>query len=288
MNDQPTSDALSRASAYLDGELEAGERAAAEADPAVMAEVARLRSLQSMIRDAPAPTSHARETAITAALAEYDRKRHPAPVIRTKPRPAYTRWLAVAAAVAGLAALGAVVATNGRGGDDDDSASLASAEESGVAFDANAADRATSAGGAPAPEATQSQTMIASGTGAPAATEMAAGDAASAAAAEAPASTAAAGIAESSPAPFDPDTPIPDELELGRVGRQLLAEWTAGARESKVGTPCDATGPDIVLLSDALLIVQGVARPVLIAGNPTDNQVTALDPDTCVVVATGR
>jgi hypothetical protein len=289
MNDQPTPDALLRASAYLDGEVDAAEIAAIEADPAVMAEVAQLRSLQESIRDVVEPTSHARDTAIAAALVEFDRRRHPAPVVRTRPRPAYSRWLAVAAAVAGLAALGAVVSqVGGGGGGDDDAAEVA--DEAGGDDLAASAERTTglSVAAAPQPESVQSDTMLA--TGAPAATfgvpDAAAEEAATAAPPETTTAASAAGAAD--PPTFDPNTPIPNELELGRIGRQLLTEWEAGERVSKTGTACDATSPDVVLLSDALFIVDGVARPVLIAGNRATAETFAVDPDTCVVIATGR
>jgi hypothetical protein len=286
MNDQPTPDALSRASAYLDGELDAAEIAAAEADPAVMAEVAQLRSLQESIRDVVEPTSYARDTAIAAALVEFDRRRHPAPVVRTRPRPGYSRWLAVAAAIAGLAALGAVVTQVGGGGDDDDAAE--------VADDAAGGDQATSlsarvvtgsAPAAPQTESAEAGTLFA--TEAPAATEAAAEAAATAAAPETTAAASAAG-AVSAPPSFDPNRPIPNELELGRIGRQLLAEWEVGLRDSKTGTPCDASIPDVVLLSDALLIVDGATRPVLVAGNRETRETFAVDPDTCVIVMTGQ
>jgi hypothetical protein len=104
----------------------------------------------------------------------------------------------------------------------------------------------------------------------------------------APATTVAAAGDAGSPAPFDPSSPIPNDVELGRIGRQLLAEWVAGSRESKTGTPCDGSIPDVVLLSDAVLIVDDAARPVLVAGNPETRETFALDPDTCVVVATGQ
>jgi len=290
MNDQPTPDALSRASAYLDGELDNAEITAAEADPAVMAEVGQLRSLQEAVRAVVEPTSSVRDGAIAAALAEYDRKRHPAPLIRSRPRPAYTRWLAVAAAVAGLAALGAVIATNSRGGDDNDAAGAVDSDQFASSEEASSASArvATDGGGAPAapqPEAaTQSQSALAAE--APAATSYSAQSADSAA--EAAATTVAAAGDASSPPPFDPNTPIPNELELGRVGRQLLAELVAGSRESKTGTPCDGSIPDVVLLSDAVLIVDDAARPVLVAGNPETRETFAIDPDTCVVVATGQ
>ena len=87
---------------------------------------------------------------------------------------------------------------------------------------------------------------------------------------------------------FDPTTPIPDEVALGRIGRQLLSEWKAGLRVTKTGTACDAAIPDAVLLSDAVVTVNGADRAVLIAGNPEDENISALDPASCVVIVTGR
>jgi hypothetical protein len=304
MNDDPTTDALERASAYLDGELDAADSAAAEADPVVMAEVARLRSIQEAVRDVAAPSARAREAAIGAALADFDRQRQPVPVTKSRSRPAYSRWLAVAAAVAGVAALGAVIVATARGGDDDHSAAEQTAATS---FASGAvADRSTgSAGGGAAAETTAPVTVQAAapnlesaGTPASSASESAAVLAlpapsetrAAAATTAAPATTAAAaGTGADSTVPeFDSATPIKDELELGSVGRQLLAEWVAGTRERKVGTKCDTSVTDLVLLSDAQLIVDGMPRAVLIAGNPSNDETFALDPETCVVVLAGR
>jgi hypothetical protein len=286
MNDQPTSDALSRASAYVDGELDAAEIAAVETDPAAMAQVTRLRSLQEAIRDVPAPTSHARDIAITAALAEFDRGRQPARALRSRPAPAYGRWLAVAAAVAGLAVLGAVITQAGRD-DDDSSTALEATAATEFAAAGDAADQSARSVAAGAPSASQpdaAQTQLAP---APTSTPAAPVSAEAGAIAEAAATTAAASDAGGVQT-FDPNTPIADEFELGRVGHQLLAEVAAGSRLAKAGTPCDASVPDAVLLSDALLIVDGTPRPVLLAGNPATDETFALDPGTCVVVVTGR
>ena len=50
VNDDDLSELILRASAYLDGELDAAETDRAEADPAVMAEVEQLRALQADVR----------------------------------------------------------------------------------------------------------------------------------------------------------------------------------------------------------------------------------------------
>jgi hypothetical protein len=67
----------------------------------------------------------------------------------------------------------------------------------------------------------------------------------------------------------------------------LLAEWRDGTRLTKIGTACDGSLPDVVLLSDAVVVVNGASRPVLLAGNPTSDETFALDPETCVVLMTG-
>lgn len=289
MNDEPTSDALSRASAYLDGELDATEIAAAEAEPAIMAEVALLRSLQAELRDVPGPSSQARDTALAAALAEFDTVRRPAVARRDARRPSYARWMAVAAAIAGVALLGAVITTAGRGDDGGgDAAQSTVAEQSAVAFDANTAEQSV-AGGAPAPPqpaTAQSETMLATeATEAPAAAG--AGDRAPAAdpSQESAATTAATAT---SLAQFDPTTPIADELELRRIARELLSAWQSGARDEQRGTGCDGAVPDVVLLSDGLLIVDGADRAVLIAANPHTGDTFALDRGTCAVIMAGR
>ena len=107
------------ANAYLDGELTAEERGIAEADPAVMAEVEQLRALQNDLRDVEPPSDAARESAIGAALAEFTSRSSTststgrvAPAVTAAPaapivfrrRPAYARYLGVAAAMVAVCA----------------------------------------------------------------------------------------------------------------------------------------------------------------------------------------
>ncbi|HSB87146.1 MAG TPA: hypothetical protein VLD86_12585 [Ilumatobacteraceae bacterium] len=73
------------ASAYLDGELEPDERAAAAADPETMALVDSLSVLRNALADVDPAAVSSRTTAIAAALAEFDARRDtdvavPAPV----------------------------------------------------------------------------------------------------------------------------------------------------------------------------------------------------------------
>lgn len=115
------------ANAYVDGELTDDERRTAEADPAVMAEVATLRALQARVRDTPPPSASARDTAVAAAMSEFtasstdDRPVEPESptVVPFRPRPAYARALGIAAAVVAVVGLGVVVSQVGTGGDDD-------------------------------------------------------------------------------------------------------------------------------------------------------------------------
>lgn len=124
----PDNDLL--ASAYLDGELTDDERRIAEADPAVMAEVERMRALSERLAAVEPPSSEARERAIAAAMGVFAELRAdsaatppaPPPVVDIGRRRDPMRWLGAAAAVLVIGLLGVVLATGG-GGDTDDSAS---------------------------------------------------------------------------------------------------------------------------------------------------------------------
>jgi hypothetical protein len=60
------------ASAYLDGELDATERAAASADPAVMAEVESFARVRAALGEVDPVVASTKTAAIAAALAEFD------------------------------------------------------------------------------------------------------------------------------------------------------------------------------------------------------------------------
>ncbi len=128
MND----DQLFLANAYVDGELTDAERAIAEADPTVMAEVDELRALQAELRDVEPPTDTARESAIAAAMAEFTTttavaapapssppgEAAVAPVVPLHRRAWFRPTLSIAAAAVGVG-LFAVIVTQVGGGDDD-------------------------------------------------------------------------------------------------------------------------------------------------------------------------
>ena len=108
------------ASAYVDGELTAVERASAEGDANVMNEVATLRDVRRRLAVDETPDAARREAAIRAALAAGG------PAVVAPPPPSAlarrrARWLApLAAAAAVVAVVGGVVALRSTddGGDD--------------------------------------------------------------------------------------------------------------------------------------------------------------------------
>lgn len=69
MND----DRILLASAYLDGDVDAAERAQVESDPALLAEVDRLRSVRALLHDVEPPAISIREEHLASALAAWDR-----------------------------------------------------------------------------------------------------------------------------------------------------------------------------------------------------------------------
>jgi len=68
-----TDDQLELANAYLDGEATADERARVESDAELLAEVERLRSIRNVLSEIDPPSANARESAIAAALATFER-----------------------------------------------------------------------------------------------------------------------------------------------------------------------------------------------------------------------
>jgi anti-sigma factor RsiW len=297
MNDDDLTELILRASAYLDGELDAAETARVEADPAVMAGVAQLRALQADVRFVDPPTSAARESAMAAALAEFDALHAPAArleavpptrVVPYRPRPAYTRWLSVAAAVVGVGVLGVVITNASGGGDDDEAGSavfdassatiepgnsrIAEATAEASFAEESAAEAASTAGG---------DAALSAPAGTPAPEVLASGSAEDTAAADesAPATTAAA----SAFPPFDPERPIADELELAAVGTELLAREAAGTLGATPETRCDLDPFDE--LSFGRYQTGGDVREVLVAVDRTTLQTAAYDADTCELVA---
>ena len=121
------------ASGYLDGTLSSEARARVTADPQLLARVEVFSAHRQELRatsDHP-DTTGPRETAITAALTEYDRLRHatpptPSTVLRWKPRTAQ-RVLTLAAVVVALGVVG--VSVFGTTADDTSTAAISDVAE---------------------------------------------------------------------------------------------------------------------------------------------------------------
>lgn len=299
------------ANAYLDGELTADERRIAEADPEVMTEVEQLRALQSELRDVPGPSADARESAISAAMAAFGAAGATAdtdvpepatsPVVPFRPRPAYAKYLGVAAAVVAVAGLGIIVSQAGLGGDDD-SADTAEPAAASVERDGAFTESADTA------DAAESEVMVAEDAGGAdmagndetAADEMAddgeleptdestadtdddAADDGSNDAGEVPTSDSLAYMAV--PTDFDPEAPIADEVELGVYGVYLLGERDAGTLPP---TPNHACVDARQILDEATLLLDDEPVPVYIDVRETDGLVVALRTDTCVELVVG-
>jgi hypothetical protein len=313
MSDDDITQTVLRASAYLDGELDPAETALAEADPAVMAEVERLRELQTGLRDVDPPSDATRDAAVAAALAEFATLRRPSPVVvPIKRRPAYAGWLGAAAAVVAIGLVGVVIAQSSSGGDDDDAGEAATelslgdstagrvagedeatAEEAAETLAASAQAEAPAATELPAADAPlvaggdaedADATFAPPATAAPAATEAPAGT-------EAPAESSAEATTDAggnAPA-FDASVPIADEFELARAGVLIAQDETDGKLPVVTDQPCGTDlDPRDFVLAEGLFLVDGNAVAVLIAVERSSNFTTAFARDECVVIAQGR
>lgn len=304
MNDDDLTELILRASAYLDDELDADDRARAEADPAVMAEVEALRALQDEIRDVESPTIEARESAIAAALAEFDSLRPASAtaaaaaerVVPFRPRPSSSRWLTAAAAAVAIGLVGVVVAQTRSGGDDEASVAIEADRGEGAAAertDAAAADAdiqssvtdsdlmatemvtAEAAELAEAPVATippaaavENDTTLAGGeeVDVPAATE------------PTTLSTLAPIDVPQTTAPRTLDEPVTEDT-LFAVGRELLAQFEAGTLGTTPETACQF-GSYVILARVGFVVGDG-EREAIIAADPDFPEVGAFDADTC-------
>ena len=299
------------ANAYLDGELTADERRIAEADPEVMTEVEQLRALQTELRAVPPPSADARESAISAAMASFgstatdesvsDHAPTAAPVVPFRPRPAYAKFLAVAAAVVAVAGLGIVVSQNSRGDDDSSDVAADMVEEASVERNGALTESFDTA------EATEGDDMaddVADDRGSDDMAEIAGADEmaddgdvlAAEPAAEATAEEASddggagdAPLADEAEfrqvrADFDPDAPINDEDELGVYGVHLITERDAGRLPS---TPNHACVDARQVLGTATLLLDGEPTPIYVDVREDDGLAVALRTDTCVELMAG-
>ncbi|HVE18043.1 MAG TPA: hypothetical protein VNB52_03115 [Ilumatobacteraceae bacterium] len=193
MNDEelPINDEL--ASAYLDDELDATERAAAEADPEVMAAVESFARVRSALSEIEPVAGTAKNAALAEALAEFDTRRTAgaanAPVATVTSlqsrRRVYRALTGVAAAVA-ILAIGVAAINGGRGSDDKTSSAVrVESAPSGTIAPAEA----------PSGKVAAADTGAAAGTAAP--------SAATTIAAASQAGNATAGATKAAPPPVD-------------------------------------------------------------------------------------
>lgn len=143
MSNEDLPQSAESASAYLDGELDATERAAAGTDPEVMATVESFARVRAVLSDVEPVADSTKATAFAAALAEFDALRAPAsptaqPVaaaatvisLQSRRIRAYRVLTGVAAAVVVVVAIAALGST---GGDDTKSSSSATQPPSAAA-----------------------------------------------------------------------------------------------------------------------------------------------------------
>ncbi|MBI4933697.1 MAG: hypothetical protein HY828_07460 [Actinobacteria bacterium] len=160
MNDDAHSPELELASAYLDGDVDEVQRAQVESSPELMALVASFGQVKAGLRDTPPVDAVARDTAVLAALAEFDVLRAPpvaavasaaatGNVVPLQRRARFSRVVMSAAAALLIGGVG-VVAVNSFGGSSNDqssSADPAAAKE--LADDTAGSVAGDAAGGAP-------------------------------------------------------------------------------------------------------------------------------------------
>ncbi len=125
------------ASAYLDGEATAHERAMVEASPELLALVASFRQVRDTLGQVPAAPVAQRDTAIAAALAEFDRPATvpaaPSNVVPFARRQRWSKVIGVAAAVMLMGVVGVAAVNSFKGSDDSQSSSTAGDDQFTVA-----------------------------------------------------------------------------------------------------------------------------------------------------------
>lgn len=316
-----TDDQYLLASVYADGVATPAERALAEADADVMAEVARIHELKSALADVePAPDA-LRTAAIAAAMAAFDTATPAAapaasqPVVaRSRRASAWGRTLSLAAAAVAVLAVGTVAIVGGRRGTDDDMADRAPAEVGDTAGPLlmTEEDAAASREIEPVDDAAPAETSPADATiaelEAPAAgpndadAYSTSGGAHDAVDTEAPATDA--------PSATTAVFLIENEAQLAAVGTELLAAVGDGEAHKldtdctpsdALATPADTASPELLAARDdlpgsaehvALLALgdyvgpDGVV-PVYVAVDLESGATYAIDATRCALVAVG-
>ena len=309
MNDDHNPDLWLLAGDYLDGALDAAERARVESDPALMTAVDELRALQRDLRAVAPASAGVRQAAISAALSEFDslRARHGERVVRPiesarrmrSRRYSPERWLsAVAAAVVLLAGLGLVVASGLTGGGDDDDAAediaLDAATGADEALEQAAADTdlvaAADAGSTrSAPTAAEDDSAEDTATAADGGSDqIAATGLPPLADAPAPTAAPAATVPATSSYTFIPEQPIDGVDQLAAAADQLLGREQAGELVNTPETSCggaDGEHPLKVLSEGLYRTPDAIEREIFVAVDEADGTALALDRSSCETVA---
>ncbi|MEQ1874118.1 MAG: hypothetical protein ABL953_10355 [Ilumatobacteraceae bacterium] len=113
------------ASAYLDGDVTPGERARVDAAPELLAMVASMRHVATLVATVPAPAASMRERGVAAALAEFDAVAAGSNVVSLASRRRFSNAvLSAAAAVVLLGVVAISVLSNNSSNEKADSVSL--------------------------------------------------------------------------------------------------------------------------------------------------------------------
>lgn len=267
-----TEEQLILAAAYVDDELSPFERAQAENDPVVWAEVQRQRSVQQLAAAIP-PYSHdvAQRQIATAIAAAGPHETGLAPVSVLADHRRRNRWLGGSIAAGLLIAVGGVGFLALRNGAEDGSSTAADASEETYAADAPAVlndERAPSTAPAAAADQAESDSTMA---------DAAAGD-----------DDGTAGSAGPSPIGGPGPLTFADEEELIEVARIAIARAALTLQEPPA-SDCKVTadsGASLPVLADAVSSVDDY-RDVVIAIEPLDDLrfvVYVADPADCSVL----
>ena len=318
MNEHPTHDGLASepdpaelarielASAYVDGDVDATQRAQVEASPQLMGLVASLQQVRTEVADVPPIDLLARQRAVAAALAEFDLVRAtPVPNIAAPPRvvpfPTRNRWSRVLTAAAAVLLIGVIgiAAVNGMQGTDSKSSSgaptgaLAPQSHADSASGTVAAGGTTTAAAAAGTDTGKSSTEATIGTiGAPASARVEVDTPAQLlsvsdqyAVTGTGTGTAGAGTEPStSIASAVVSTTVPPKYPAGtdNAGSQVDPPVSAASRSDRPSLPCSLNSHQEVI---ALITFKGVDAAAVL--DTSTGEISAIDAQ-CHVLATAR
>lgn len=268
MNLPPSSDELDElASAYLDGEVTADERALVGGDPALLARVSELRQVREALKTTvTSADAGVRARALDAALLEGALEARPVDVTvrRAERRRNRINLFVLGGAAAAAIAVGVVVATTQSDTNDNSSTSATVAAQSRDAAEGGGA--TTTAGGASATTSAPATTAAGGAT-----TTVAAGAATSSAGGDSGTSSATT----ASPAPSVPNLgAVDDDATLRTLLRNRASTSPALSDAASAGTACVVPSSQLV----AAVTWQGTPALVFVG---EAGQATVLSVDGC-------